>query len=139
MSKFYICKICGNLVEKVEDGGLAPMCCGKKMTILNSEEATGSSDRHLPIITTHELTCPPSSAVKFTIVNVKVSSDLHPSLNNHYIKWIQLETNHGAYRHYFKYEEIPNTNFIISKDEIIRAAYAYCNIHGLWMNTKKST
>ena len=29
--KFYICETCGNLVGKIDNGGVPMMCCGKEM------------------------------------------------------------------------------------------------------------
>lgn len=139
MSKFYICKICGNLVEKIEDSGLAPFCCGKKMTYLEPNETEGAGEKHIPIITVNKLSSLESCNFPVVVVNVKVGSTPHPSLNNHYIKWIQLETNKNVYRAALQSNDIPSVNFNICGEEKIIAAYAYCNIHGLWVNNKVST
>ena len=40
--KYYVCKHCGNIIEKVKDKGVPVMCCGQKMTALvpNTVEAS---------------------------------------------------------------------------------------------------
>lgn len=133
MSKFYICKICGNLVEKIEDSGIAPFCCGKKMTCLNAEEAEGSGEKHLPVITVTKLSCLEACDTPTTLVEVHVGSDLHPTLNNHYIKWIQLQTDKGMYRKCLVSGQPPIANFIVCGQETILNVFSYCNIHGLWV------
>ena len=41
--KFYICKHCGNVIEKVEDKGVPVVCCGEVMKELQA----GIEDVHL--------------------------------------------------------------------------------------------
>ena len=135
MSKFYICKICGNIVEKVEDSGIAPFCCAKKMTCLNAVETEGSGEKHLPVVTTIKLDCSGECDIPATIVHIEVGSQPHPSLNNHFIKWIQLQTDKNIYRHYLEPGQPPAADFIINGDETLIQVYSYCNQHGLWANT----
>ena len=35
--KYYICKHCGNIVEKVKDKGVPVICCGEPMQELKAE------------------------------------------------------------------------------------------------------
>ena len=37
--KYYICKHCGNIVEKVKDKGVPVICCGEPMQELKAGEA----------------------------------------------------------------------------------------------------
>ena len=30
-TKFYICRTCGNIIEKINDSGVPVVCCGKPM------------------------------------------------------------------------------------------------------------
>lgn len=141
MAKFYLCKICGNIVEKVEDSGLVPYCCNKKMTLLDPHESEGATEKHIPVFTTCKLTTDATSAEsssnKFPLlVHVEIGSEPHPNQNNHYIKWIELETDKGVYRHFLQAADTPKTDFVICDCEKILAVYAYCNIHGLWVCTK---
>ena len=41
-TKFYICRTCGNIIEKINDSGVPVVCCGKKMEELipNTVEAS---------------------------------------------------------------------------------------------------
>ena len=45
--KFYICKHCGNVIEKVEDKGVPVVCCGEVMKELQAgiEDAAFDSGR----------------------------------------------------------------------------------------------
>lgn len=136
MNKFYICKMCGNIVEKIEDSGIAPFCCGKKMTCLNAEETEGSGEKHLPVVTTTPINCLEECGVPMTLVKVEVGSEPHPSSNNHYIKWIQLQTDKSAYRRMLEPGQPATANFMICDQEKIVSVCCYCNIHGLWINKK---
>ncbi|MCQ2374161.1 MAG: hypothetical protein MJ050_08790 [Phascolarctobacterium sp.] len=139
MSKFYICKICGNLVEKIEDSGIAPFCCGKKMTCLNAEETEGSGEKHLPVVTAIKLSCLEACDMPMTLVKVRIGEEPHPTLNNHYIKWIQLQTDKGMYRQRLEPGQASLANFIICGQENLINAFSYCNIHGLWVKKINST
>ena len=33
----YVCELCGNLVEVVEEGGGVLVCCGQPMVLVNEE------------------------------------------------------------------------------------------------------
>ena len=50
----------------------------------------------------------------------------------HYIEWIILETEKGYQRIDLKPEEAPRAEFILTDSDKVVAAYAYCNLHGLW-------
>ena len=41
-TRFYICRHCGNVIEKVHDAGVPVVCCGEKMEALvpNTVEAS---------------------------------------------------------------------------------------------------
>lgn len=136
MAKFYLCKVCGNIVEKVEDSGLAPFCCAKKMTLLDPQESEGSHEKHIPVVTATQLCCEAENQKALTLVHVEVGSEPHPTQNNHYIQWIELETDKGVQRHFLKIGDPPSTNFMICSSEKILNVYAYCNVHGLWACTK---
>ena len=65
--------------------------------------------------------------------NVTVGEVIHPMLDNHYIGWILLETKNGEERKELKPGEEPVAQFFAAEDDEIVAAYAWCNLHGLWM------
>lgn len=118
--KFYICRICGNLVGMIHDAGPDIICCGQPMEALtvNTEEA--SVEKHLPVISV--------DGDKITAV---VGSTLHPMVDAHYLPWIYLETKNGGQRKNLVPGDKPETVFTVIDDEAL-AVYAYCNLHGLW-------
>ena len=50
----------------------------------------------------------------------------------HYIEWIAIETVKGAQRKVLEPGQKPCAEFILTDDDSVVAAYAYCNLHGLW-------
>lgn len=120
--KFYECKTCGNIMILFEDSGVVPMCCGSTMELISPLGMDMSNEKHVPIIE--------RDGNKVTIT---VSTSKHPMLNEHYIKWIILETDKGMYVRYLKPGEEPQASFTISDDEKIARAYEFCNIHSLWL------
>lgn len=63
-------------------------------------------------------------------VIVKVGSVEHPSMPEHYIERILLETEMGFQIHYLKPGNKLEAAFKVNEKVI--AAYEYCNLHGLW-------
>ena len=62
---------------------------------------------------------------------VAVGEVLHPALEEHHIAWIALETEKGLQVKYITPGEKPEAVFAVAEDKAL-AAYAYCNLHGLW-------
>lgn len=119
--KFYICAHCGNIVTYVKDAGVPVMCCGEKMQEIVPGTVEASVEKHLPVLT-----------VEGSKVTVKVGSVEHPMLAEHSIEWIVLETREG---HQFKAlapDRKPEAVFALAEGDAAVAAYAYCNLHGLW-------
>ena len=50
-TKFYICRTCGNIIEKINDSGVPVVCCGKKMEELIPNTVEASNEKHLPAVT----------------------------------------------------------------------------------------
>ncbi|MDY3846252.1 MAG: desulfoferrodoxin family protein [Eubacteriales bacterium] len=123
--KFYICRHCGNLIGVLHNAGVPMMCCGQKMEVLvpNTTEAAG--EKHLPVVT-----------VKDGKIHVNVGEVNHPMLDEHFIEWVYVETEHGGQRRILKPGDSPEATFCIGDDKPI-AVYAYCNLHGLWMTEIK--
>ncbi len=119
--KFYICRHCGNLIEKIHDAGVSVICCGEKMTELvpNTTEAAG--EKHLPVVT-----------VEDGAVHVNVGAVTHPMSEEHHIAWVYVETKAGGMRHDLAANDAPEATFMVGDDTPV-AVYAYCNLHGLWM------
>ena len=121
-TKFYICEHCGNLVGMIHDAGVPMMCCGKKMTRLEAGTVEASREKHIPVV-----------SVKGNSVTVTVGSVSHPMIAEHSILWVYLQTNKGGQRKCLQVGEEPSVTFALTDDEKPLAAYAYCNLHGLWL------
>lgn len=118
--KFYVCEKCGNIVEKHENSGVPLVCCGQKMSDLVPGTVEASREKHIPVI-----------SVDGDLVTVTVGSVLHPMAEEHFIGWVYLETDKGIQKKYLEIGREPSVTFAL-KDERAIAAYAWCNLHGLW-------
>lgn len=124
--KYYCCDICGNMFEVIDDFEVVPMCCGTEMRILTpNKDDTGSLEKHVPVYTKDGF-----------VVRVKVGETSHPMAPEHYVEWIELETNKGTYRKYLQPFDEPEAVFVLDKDEEIVNIFEHCNIHGLWVNNE---
>ena len=119
--KFYICERCGNIVEKIHDSGVQLVCCGQKMTALEPGTVEASHEKHIPVVT-----------VNGNTVKVEIGSAVHPMVAEHSILWIYLETDRGGQLKYLEVGKEPAAVFALVDEKPV-AAYAYCNLHGLWM------
>ena len=86
---------------------------------LTANTTDGAHEKHVPVI-----------EQSGNAVTVKVGSIEHPSMTEHYIEWILLETEMGFQIHYLKPGMKPEAVFLTN--EKVVAAYEYCNLHGLW-------
>lgn len=118
--KFYICKVCGNLVDKLEDSGVPMVCCGQKMEELIPNTVEASGEKHLPVY-----------ALKDNVLEVSVGSILHPMVQEHYISWVYVKTEKGCQRKNLLVNEDPKVSFNFYEDKPL-SIFAYCNLHGLW-------
>ena len=85
--RYYICKHCGNIVEKVKDKGVPVICCGEPMQELKAGVTDAAVEKHIPVYT-----------IEGSHVHVVVGETKHPMLEAHFIEWITLNTNQGIYR-----------------------------------------
>ncbi len=120
MKKFYICKVCGNLVEVLEEGGGELVCCKQPMVGLVANTVEASFEKHIPVVSVND-----------GVVNVKVGSVEHPMTEEHYISWIYLKYDNGSQRAILLPGMKPEVSFCLLEKKDIEV-YAYCNIHGLW-------
>lgn len=118
--KFLICKHCGNMVTIVKDMGVPIICCGEPMTALQPNRVDASQEKHVPSVT-----------VSGASVIVNIGEAPHPMLDEHHIEWVALETKHGKQFRRLSPCEHPKATFLVEDDTPV-AAYAYCNLHGLW-------
>lgn len=120
MLKFFKCKKCGKIVEVVNAGCPVIVCCGDEMTEMKANTTDGAAEKHVPVI-----------EVSGDKVTVKVGSVSHPMESEHWIQWIEIETDKGAQRKILNPGEKPEANCALADEKLI-AAYEYCNKHGLW-------
>ena len=66
-------------------------------------------------------------------VTVEIGSVPHPMTEEHYIDWVYLMTARGGQRKSFKPGDKPVLKFALTGDDEPLTAFAYCNLHGLWM------
>ena len=119
--KFYVCEHCGNIITYAKDAGVPVMCCGQKMVELVPGTTDAAVEKHVPVIK------PEGQKVV-----VEVGGVAHPMVAEHYIEWIVLETEKGYQKVDLKPEEAPRAEFALVEGDKVVAAYAYCNLHGLW-------
>ncbi len=120
-TKFYICRHCGNIIAKVHDSGVPVVCCGEAMQELLPNTTDAAQEKHVPQI-----------SVQGSLVTVTVGSVEHPMTEQHFIQWITLETQQGIQRKALHPNEAPKAAFALAEGDAPVAAYAYCNLHGLW-------
>lgn len=118
---FYVCKHCGNIIAYAKNKGVPVMCCGEKMTELVPGSVDAASEKHVPVI-----------SVEGNKVTVTVGEVAHPMAEEHFIEWIALETAEGNQRKELKPGQKPEAVFMMTESDKVVAAYAYCNLHGLW-------
>ena len=78
-------------------------------------------EKHVPVVTKDGNT-----------VKVFVGEVEHPMLEEHYIGWIAIETKEGMQRKTLKAGQKPEAIFALADGDELVAAYAWCNLHGLW-------
>ena len=119
--KFFICRICGNIIGLIHDSGIPIECCGEEMEELIPNTVDAAQEKHVPAFT-----------VAGNQIDVQIGSVEHPMEKEHYIEWIYLKTEHGGQRRGFIPGEKPQATFLLAEGEKPVAVYAYCNLHGLW-------
>ena len=120
-AKFYLCEHCKNLVGMIHDSKVPIVCCGQKMTALVPNTSEGAGEKHLPVV-----------SVDGNVVTVNVGEVAHPMSEEHSIVWIYLESEKGGQRKALMPTDAPCAKFVLSDGDKAIAAYAYCNLHGLW-------
>lgn len=119
-NRFYICKVCKNTVGLIHAGEKPLSCCGEWMTHMPIRNEKEAEQKHKPRVT-----------VANNKVTVDVGTVMHPQTDSHGISWIYLETDRGGQRKRLLPNTKPVAEFALY-DEKPKAAYSYCNMHGLW-------
>lgn len=118
--KFYLCPTCGNVIVKLVDSNVVPVCCGHTMQLLTPNTTDAKEESHVPV---WERTSPHT-------VLVSVGEHPHPMTIEHHISFVCLVTCGSLQIRYLLPESKPELLFHTDTDPI--ALYAYCNRHGLW-------
>ena len=121
-TKFYKCRPCGNVIEKIVDSKVPVVCCGEKMEELVPNTVEASVEKHLPVVT----------RIDDCSIKVEVGSAPHPMLPEHHIAFIYVETENGGIR--VNLSDKPEAVICTCSSKPI-AVYEYCNLHGLWKTT----
>ena len=93
----------------------------KPMQGMKPSTTDAAQEKHVPVI-----------QVEGQAVTVTVGSTPHPVTVEHLIEWIYLETKQGGQRKSLRAGDAPQVVFALTADDAPVAAYAYCNLHGLW-------
>lgn len=123
MMYFYKCDVCDQIVAASEELNNPLSCCNRTMELLVPGSSDGAVEKHVPVYSLdgHKLT-------------VSVGVDPHPMMEEHYIEWICVVTCCRVLWMPLEPGMPPVAYFRIGKREKVKAIYAYCNIHELWVN-----
>lgn len=124
--KFYMCKHCGNIITHMKDSGVRVVCCGEEMEALTVNTVDASYEKHIPAVKTEG-----------NKIVVRIGSEDHPMVPEHYIEWVCLQTKTGLQLEYLQPGEEPAVDFLTLEAGDGIAVYAYCNLHGLWKSDVK--
>ena len=121
LREIYYCQKCGNVIEILNEGAPALVCCGVPMVKLEAKTEDASTEKHVPYM-----------EEKDGGVLVKIGQNTaHPMLEEHYIKFIEVQTCCIVYRKELKPNAAPEAFFPVKKEDIIEVR-EWCNLHGLW-------
>lgn len=126
--KHCVCKSCGNLVAMINDTGRRIGCCGKNMEELTPNVAEASPEKHTPEI---------RQSGEVVTVSVGNPDNRHPMLPEHAVAWVCLITTGGSQRKMLTPDGEAVAKFYLAPGEKVVKAFAYCNLHGLWVAEAK--
>lgn len=132
MKKIYVCKICGNTIDMIDDSGVIPHCCNTQMTEEELHTEDQGKEKHVPVVEAKSvkvegMDCP------MQMLCIKVGSEPHPMTAEHQVEWIIVESTKGDYRIRLEPFSKPEVKLLLPESEKVIAVYEYCNIHGLWV------
>ncbi len=124
---FYRCDVCGKIIAIFSGNGIPTICCGREMRELIPNRTDAAIEKHVPVI-----------SAAGDRVTVRIGSAPHPMTGEHGICWIGLRTTGGFAFRELRPGDCPEAIFSLSPGEHVEAAYAYCNLHGLWCSEKEA-
>ncbi|MBQ9084683.1 MAG: desulfoferrodoxin [Clostridia bacterium] len=117
--KHYICRRCGDIVAMVNGGGERLSCCSSRMEELTPKWEGQGAEKHTP------------SMEQFgNRVHIWLP---HPMEREHRVDWICLVTDKGSQRKLLSPLGESSADFYLDDGERVIRAFAYCNLHGLWV------
>ena len=127
--EFYYCKLCGNLVQVLEEGAGELVCCGENMEHLVPQyEENELGEKHVPEIVTEHEGC--ETGMCREVKYVKLPH--HPMTKEHYIQFIEAQSKDKKYLYLKFLQPDEKAEFDITNFEGESDAFEFCNIHGLW-------
>jgi len=120
LRELYVCSICGNVIEVVNTGASALVCCNKPMDKLEAATKDASLEKHVPVVESVD------GGIK-----VKVGSVAHPMEEKHYIVFIEVLTKNQVLRCELAPSQAPEASFMVNSNDVVEVR-EYCNVHGLW-------
>lgn len=125
--EIYKCLICGNITEVLHNGVGELVCCNQPMQLQETKIEEEGLEKHLPVI--EDL--PPKNCTVKDGFKIKIGEEEHPSTTEHYIEWIEINTeDEKSGKKFLKSGDKPEVDFYTRKN--IKSVRCYCNIHGLW-------
>lgn len=121
--RFFICRHCGNIIGIIDNAGVPLICCGEKMTELIPNTTDAAFEKHVPVVT-----------IDGNKIIVTIGSKPHPMMEEHHISWLYIQTEKGGQRKNLEVNGEPYVEFLLTDDDKFEKAFAYCNLHGLWMS-----
>lgn len=118
------CSICGNVIEVVQQGAPALVCCNKPMEKLEAKAEDTGKEKHVPVIETTA-----------NGILVKVGSVEHPMEEKHSIRFIEVLTKDQVLRAELEPGQKPAAEFSVKPEEVLEVR-EFCNLHGLWKISK---
>lgn len=119
-NQLYRCAICGNIVDVRHAGAGELVCCGQPMTLLQENTEDAATEKHVPVIERDGEN-----------IVVKIGETPHPMEEAHYIEWVTIVAQNKTKTVYLSPEDQPEAIFCTLSEPV--TAYAYCNLHGLWV------
>lgn len=117
--EIYQCELCGNIVEVLQGGDGALVCCGEPMKLLSENVVDAAKEKHVPVIERGD-----------GFIKVKVGSVPHPMQPEHFIQWVELIADGKSYKQFLKPGQEPEAVFNVTAAKI--TAREFCNLHGQW-------
>lgn len=117
----YLCDHCGNLALMLDNSFVVPECCGDRMLKLVANTVDAAHEKHVPVLHCED-----------RAIHIAVGETPHPMTDAHHIEWILLLTDLGLHARRIPVGCEPAADFMLTEGEKLIAAYAYCNLHGLW-------